>query len=161
MVVAGFILVFSTALSLPWQVTVQGILHRAFDKKYPQTVVTANGLEFPVLRIACEGLKGLVDCRRMRKIIKWDFLALNCLLEKMAHGSQRYSREARWLMLHFRLVLVSLVPRHWLGLREKPAVPPRAEILQHFASLVGEGTNLVPLGKLSASDFQPSFEPVG
>jgi hypothetical protein len=57
------------------------------------------------------------------------------------------------LILYFKLLYVSLVTRHWLGLRETPAVLKLTAILQYFANVVGERVNSVQYGNLAASDF--------
>jgi hypothetical protein len=138
MVVAGLILVTSRALLYYWQVTVQKIPRRAFHREYFQTIVTANHLEFPALRKAFEELSAPVDYSRLRRIIKSDFLALTYLLKHDANVSQCHSREEQLFIFYFRLVLVSLIVRHRLRLREKPAVLELAAILQYFANIVGE-----------------------
>lgn len=154
MVVPVLILVFSTALFFfYWQVTFQRILRQAIDEKYFQSVVAANRLEFPVLRKAFEELNVPVDYPRMRKIIKCDFLALTYLLKNAVNVNQHYSREERLLIFYFRLVLGSLIARHWLRLREKPAVLELAAILQYFANIVGKRMSSVRLGNLTASDY--------
>jgi hypothetical protein len=154
MVVPVLILVFSTALFFfYWQVTFQRILRQAIDEKYFQSVVAANRLEFPVLRKAFEELNVPVDYPRMRKIIKCDFLALTYLLKNAVNVNQHYSGEERWLIFYFRLVLGSLIARHWLRLREKPAVLELAAILQYFANIVGKRMSSVRLGNLTASDY--------
>ncbi|MGD0227058.1 MAG: hypothetical protein ABSF71_32425 [Terriglobia bacterium] len=154
MVVPVLILVFSTALFFfYWQVTFQRILRQAIDEKYFQSVVAANRLEFPVLRKAFEELNVPVDYPRMRKIIKCDFLALTYLLKNAVNVNQHYSGEERLLIFYFRLVLGSLIARHWLRLREKPAVLELAAILQYFANIVGKRMSSVRLGNLTASDY--------
>ena len=154
MVVSVLVLIFSTALFFfYWQVTVQRILRRAFDQEYFQTMVTTIRLEFPTLRKAFEEPNAPVDYARLRMIIKCDFRALTYLLKNAANVGQRYSREERLLIFYFRLVLVSLIARHWLRLREKPAVLELAAILQYFANIVGKRINSVRFGNLSASDY--------
>jgi len=158
MVVSGVILVFSTALFFFYcQVTVQRILRRAFDQAYFQTIVTANHLAFPTLRKAFEELNAPVDYARLRMNMKCDFLALTYLLKNASNMRQCYSREERLLMLYFRLALISLTIRHWLRLREKPAVLGLAAILQYFANIVGERIDSVRFGNLSAFDYIPSI----
>ena len=154
MVVAVLILIFSTALFFfYWQVTFQRILRRAFDREYFQTMVTANRLEFPALRKAFEEPNAPVDYPRLRMIIKCDFQALTYLLKNAANVSQGYSREERLLIFYFCLVRASLIARHWLRLREKPAVLELAAILQYFANIVGKRINSVRLDNLSAFDY--------
>jgi hypothetical protein len=90
-------------------------------------------------------------------MLKCDFLALTYLLKNSANVNQRYSREERLLIFYFRLVLISLIARHWLRLREKPAVLDLAVILQYFANILGERMNSVRFGNLSAFDYLLSF----
>jgi hypothetical protein len=152
--VAVLVLIFSTALFFfYWQVTVQRILRRAFDREYFQTMVTAIRLEFPALRKAFEEPNAPVDYPRLRMMLKCDFLALTYLLKNAANVSQRYSREERLLIFYYRLVLGSLIALHWLRLREKPAVLELAAILQYFANIVGKRMNSVRFGNLSAYDY--------
>jgi hypothetical protein len=139
--VVGLILVIAPVLFFCWQVTVQRILRRALPREYFQTVVTANRLEFPALRKACEEPHPPVDYGRLRMIVKCDFLALTFLLKNAANVSQRYSPEEQLLIFYFHQVLLSLIVRHWLRLREKPAVLELAAILQHFANILGERIN--------------------
>lgn len=154
MIVSCLILVLSAALfCFYWQITVERILHRAFDQKYFQTIVTVNRLEFPVLREAFEGLNSSVEYSRMRTIVKCDFLALTYLLKNAGNLNRRHSSQERMLIFYFRLVLISLMTRHWLHLGEKPAVLKLAEILQYFANLVGERLNSVRFGNLSTSEY--------
>ena len=151
---AVLVLIFSTALFFfYWQVTVQRILRRAFDREYFQTMVTAIRLEFPALRKAFEEPNAPVDYPRLRMMLKCDFLALTYLLKNAANVSQRYSREERLLIFYYRLVLGSLIALHWLRLREKPAVLELAAILQYFANIVGKRMNSVRFGNLSAYDY--------
>jgi hypothetical protein len=154
MVVALLILVFSTALFFFYlQVTVQRILCRAFDGEFLQTLVTANRLEFPALRKAFEEPSVPVDYPRLRRNIKCDFQTLTYLLKNASNVDQRYSREERLLIFYFRLVLGSLIARHWLRLREKPAVLELALILQYFANIVGKRIKCVRFANLYASDY--------
>ena len=136
--VVGVIPVIAPVLFFCWHTTIQKTLRRAFHRDYFQTVVTANRLEFPALRKACEEPHAPVAYGRLRMMVKRDFLALTFLLKNADNVSQRYSREERLLMLYFRLVLVSLIVRHWLRLREEPAFLELAAILQYFANIVGE-----------------------
>jgi hypothetical protein len=154
MVMACLILVFSTALFFFYcQVTIQKILRRAFDYAYFQALAAANRLEFPALRKAFEEADASADYARMRMNIKCDFLALTYLLKNASNLRQSYSREERLLMLYFRLALISLAVRHWLRLREKPAVMTLTAILQYFANVAGARMNSLRFGDLSFSDY--------
>jgi hypothetical protein len=154
MLMAVLILVFSTALFFFYcQVTIHKILRRTFEQAYFRTIVAANGLEFPVLRNAFQGPNVPLDYAHVRTGIKCDFLALRYLLKNAANLQQRYSWQERVLMLYFRLVLASLAVRHRLHLSEKPAVLGLAEILQHFANVVGQRVNSVRLENLTALEY--------
>jgi hypothetical protein len=80
-------------------------------------------------------------------------LALTYLLKNAANINQRYSFEERLLILYFRLVFASMIMRHWLKLRETPAVLKLTAILKYFANVVGERVNTVRFGNLTASDY--------
>jgi len=154
MVMACLILVFSTALFFFYcQVTLQKILRRAFDHAYFQALAAANRLEFPALRRAFEEVDASADYARMRMNIKCDFLAVTYLLKNACNIRQGYSREERLLMLYFRLAVISLTVRHWLGLREKPAVMLLTAILQCFANVAGSRMNSLRFGDPSFSNF--------
>jgi hypothetical protein len=56
-------------------------------------------------------------------------------------------------MFYFHLVFVSLLTRHWLRVREKPAILKLTAILQYFANVVGQRVNTVRFGNLTASDY--------
>ena len=151
---AVLILIFSTALFFfYWQVAVQRILRRAFDREYFQTMVTAIRLEFPALRKAFEETNAPVDYPRLRLMLKRDFLSLTYLLKNAVNVHQSYSHEERLLAFYFRLVLGSLTVLHWLRLRERPAVLELAAILQYFANIVGQRMNSVRFANLSASEY--------
>ena len=158
MVMAVLILVFSTALFFFYcQVIIQRILRRTFDQAYFLAIVTANRLEFPALRKAFEETNAPVDYAHLRTNIKCDFRALTYLLKNACNMRQCYSRDERLLILYFRLVLISLTVRHWLGLREKPTILGLAAILQYFANIVGERVHSVRFGELSISTYMPSL----
>lgn len=154
MVVPGLILVCYAAILFYWRVSIQRVLHRAFDQKYFQTIVTVNRLEFPVMRKAFEGSNSPVEYPRVRMIVKRDFLALTYLLKNAANLDLRHSLEERLMIFHFHLVFVYLIARHCLRLREEPAVLKLTAILQCFTNIVSERMNSVRLGNLSASDYQ-------
>jgi hypothetical protein len=154
MFLAALILILSTALFFFYlQVTFQSILRRQFDREYFQAIVNANCLEFPAVRKALEEFNTPVDYPRLRMMLKCDFLALTYLLKNAANVNQRYSREERLLMFYFHLVFASLITRHWLRVREKPAVLKLTAILQYFANVVGQRVNTVRFGNLTASDY--------
>jgi hypothetical protein len=154
MFLAALILILSTALFFFYlQVTCQSILRRQFDREYFQAIVNANRLEFPAVRKALEEFNTPVDYPRLRMMLKCDFLALTYLLKNAANVNQRYSREERLLMFYFHLVFASLITRHWLRVREKPAVLKLTAILQYFANVVGQRVNTVRFGNLTASDY--------
>jgi hypothetical protein len=154
MFMASLVLVVSTALFFFYfQVACQRILRRKFDREYFQAIVNANRLEFPVVRKTLEEYEAPVDYARVRMILKCDYLALTYLLKNAANVNQRYSREELLLILYFKAVFFSLVARHWLRLREKPAILKLTAVLQFFANVVGQRVSLVRFGNLTASDY--------
>ena len=154
MFMASLVLVVSTALFFFYfQVVCQRILRRKFDHEYFQAIVNANRLEFPVVRKTLEEYEAPVDYARVRMILKCDYLALTYLLKNAANVHQRYSREELLLILYFKAVFFSLVARHWLRLREKPAILKLTAVLQFFANVVGQRVSLVRFGNLTASDY--------
>jgi len=154
MFLAAVILILSTALFFFYlQTTCQKILRRQFDQEYFQAIVNANRLEFPSVRKGLEDFGAPVDYPRLRMMLKCDFLALTYLLKNAANLNQRYSSEERLLMLYFRLVFLLLVSRHWLRLREKPAILKLTAILQFFANVVGQRVDTVRFADLTASDY--------
>jgi hypothetical protein len=154
MFMASLVLVVSTALFFFYfQVACQRILRRKFDREYFQAIVNANRLEFPVVRKTLEEYEAPLDYARVRMILKCDYLALTYLLKNAANVNQRYSREELLLILYFKAVFFSLVARHWLRLREKPAILRLTTILQFFANVVGQRVSLVRFGNLTASDY--------
>jgi len=56
-------------------------------------------------------------------------------------------------MLYFRLVFASLITRHWLRVREKPAILKLTAVLQYFANVVGQRVDTVRFANLAASDY--------
>jgi hypothetical protein len=154
MVLAALILILSSAFFFFYlQVTCQRILRRQFDREYFLAIVNANRLEFPAVRRAVEEFNAPVDYPRLRMMLKCDFLALTYLLKNAVNVNQRYSREERLLMLYFRLVFASLITRHWLRVREKPAIVKLTAILQYFANVVGQRVNTVRFANLTVSDY--------
>jgi hypothetical protein len=154
MFLAALILILSTALFFFYfQATCQKILQRQFAQEYFRAIVNANRLEFPSVRKALEDFGAPVDYPRLRLMLKCDFLALTYLLKNAANLNQRYSTEELYLMVYFRLVFFSLFTRHWLRLREKPAILKLTAILQFFANVVGQRVDTVRFADLTASDY--------
>ncbi len=153
MVMAALILILSTALFFFYlQSTLQSILRRQFDREYFLTIVIANRLEFLEVRMALEEMNAPVDSLQLRTTLQGDFRALTYLLRYAANVNQRYSLEERFVMLCFRLVFVSLITRHWLRLREKPAILKLTAILQYFANVVGQRVNALRFDNLAAAE---------
>jgi hypothetical protein len=154
MFLATLILILSTALFFFYlQMVCQKILRRQFSQEFFQSIVDANGLEFPSVRKALEGFGSSVEYPRLTLTLKCDFLALTYLLKNAANVNQRYSYEERLLIVYFKLISVSLITRHWLKLRETPAVLKMTAVLEYFANVVGERVNTVKFGNLTASDY--------
>ena len=154
MALAALILILSSAFFLFYlQVTCQRLLRRQFDREYFLAIVNANRLEFPAVRRTLEEFNAPVDYPRLRMMLKCDFLALTYLLKNAVNVDQRYSRDEQLLMLYFRLVFASLITRHWLRVREKPAILKLTAVLQYFANVVGQRVDTVRFANLAASDY--------
>ncbi|MGD0456705.1 MAG: hypothetical protein ABSC21_03060 [Terriglobia bacterium] len=153
MVLAALILILSTAFFFFYmQATCQRILRQQFDREYFLAVVNASSLEFPAVRRTLGEFNAPVDYPRLRMMLKCDFLALTYLLKNAVNVHQRYSGKERLLMFYFRLVFASLIIRHWLQVREKPALLKLTAILQCFANVVGQRVNTVRFANLTAAD---------
>jgi hypothetical protein len=151
---AALILILSLALFFFYlQAVCQKILRRKFTQEFFQSIVNANRLEFPSVRKAIEDFGAPVDYQRTALTLKCDFLALTYLLKNAANVNQRYSHEERLLILYFKWIFLSFIARHWLRLRETPAVLKLTAILEYFANVVGERVNTVRFGNLTASDY--------
>ena len=154
MVLAALILILSTAFFFFYmQATCQRILRQQFDREYFLAVVNASSLEFPAVRRTLGEFNAPVDYPRLRMMLKCDFLALTYLLKNAVNVDQRYSREEQLLMLYFRLAFASLITRHWLRVREKPAILKLTAVLQYFANVVGQRVDTVRFANLAASDY--------
>jgi len=154
MVMAALILTLSTAFFFFYlQATCQRILRQQFDREYFLAIVNASGLEFPAVRRTLGEFNAPVDYPRLRMMLKCDFLALTYLLKNAVNVHQRYSGKERLLMFYFRLVLASLITRHWLRVGEKPAILKLTAILQYFANVVGQRVNSVRFANLTAADY--------
>jgi hypothetical protein len=128
-------------------------LRRQFDREYFLAIVNANRLEFPAVRRGLGESSAPVDYPRLRIMLKCDFLALTYLLKNAVNVHERYSCEERLLMFYFRLVFASFSTRHWLRVREKPAILKLTAILQYFANVVGQRVNTVQFANLTAADY--------
>ena len=154
MFMAALILILSTGLFFFYlQAACQKILRRQFAQQFSQMIVKANGLEFPSVRKTLEGFGVPPEYPRLMVTLRCDFLALTYLVKNASNVNQRYTYEERLLILCFKMVSVSLVTRHWLRLREKPAALKLTAILEYFANVVGERVNTVRFGNLTASDY--------
>lgn len=154
MFVAALILILSTGLFFFYlQAVCQKILRRRFVRQYSQMIVEANGLEFPSVRKDLEEFGLSVEYPRLMLTLKCDFLTLTYLAKNAANFDQSYTYEEHLLIFYFKLVSVSLVARHWLRLREKPAALKLSAILEYFANVVGERVNTVRLANLTASNY--------
>ena len=154
MVLSALILILSTAFFFVYlQATCQRILRRQFERAYFLAIVNATRLEFPAVRRTLGEFNAPVDYPRLRMMLKCDFRALTYLLKNAVNLSQRYSGEERLLMFYFRLVFASLITRHWLRVREKPAILKLTAVLQYFANVVGQRVDTVRFANLAASDY--------
>ncbi len=158
MVVATLILIVSTGLLLFYfQTTCQRILRHRFEQEYFRAIVNANRLEFLAIRKAVEEFDAPVEFARVRMTLKCDYFALTYLLKNAANAGQRYSREERLLILYFRLVLFSLMVRHWLRLRETPGILRLTQVLQYFANVIGQRVSTIRFGGLTATEYATNF----
>ncbi len=154
MIMATLILILSTALFFFYlQGVCQKILRRQFAPSFWLAIANANGFEFPSVRKSLEGSGVPVQYPGLMKALRCDFLALTYLAKNAVNVNQSYNCEKRFLILYGKFLFLSLVTRHWLRLREKPAALKLTAILQHFANVVGERANAVRFGNMSASDY--------
>jgi hypothetical protein len=154
MIMATLILILSTALFFFYlQGVCQKILRRQFAQSFWRLIAHANGYEFPSVRKALEGFGVSVEYPWLMVTLRHDFLALTYLLKNAVNVNQRYTYEDRLLILYFKLVLVSLVTRHRLNLRETPAALKLTVILEYFANVVGERVNKIRFGNLTTFDY--------
>jgi hypothetical protein len=153
--IIALILPLSTGLFFFYlQFTCEKILRRNFDREYFRAVVNANCLEFPSVNQSLQDLELPADYSRLLTGLKMDFLVLISLLENASNPIQPYSRTERLLMWYFKLVFLSLILRHWLGWREKPALLTLTAILQYFANLVGRRENASNLNRRYSGEEQ-------
>jgi len=154
MVLAALVLMLSTAFFFfHLQVTCQGLLSRKFDREYSLAIIQANRLEFLAVRRTLEESNASLDFSRLHMMLKCDFRALTYLLRNAVNLNQRYSFDEQLLILYFRLVFASLITRHWLRVREEPAILKLTAILQYFANVVGQRVNTVRFANLTASTY--------
>jgi len=154
MFVATLILILSVALFLYYlQSACQRVLRREFLRAFSQAIVEVNRLEFPSVRKSIQEFDLPLDYPRITLTLKCDFLALRYLLENAANVKQHYTYEERLLVIYFKVMFMSLAMRHWLRLREQPAVLKLTAILEYFANVVGERVDRVRFGNLAASDY--------
>jgi hypothetical protein len=150
MSVASVILTLSAALFFFYfQALCERVLRREFDQPYFLSVVSAGRLEFPSIRKALEEFDGPAEYSQLHTMLKCDFLTLVYLLKDAAKVGQGCSARERMLMLYFRLIFFTLIVRHLLRLREKPAILKLTAILQYFANMVSLRVSTVRFGNLS------------
>jgi hypothetical protein len=158
MFMAALILILSTGLFFFYlQAVCQKILRREFAQSFGQIIVKANGLEFPAVRKGFEGFGSPADFPQLMTSLRCDFLALSYLAKNAINVNLRCTLEERLLILYFKWTLFSLVARHWLRLREKPAALKLTAILEYFANVVGERVNTVRYANLAACDYLPNL----
>jgi hypothetical protein len=148
MFILALILTLSTGLLFFYlQFTCQRILRRNFDREYFRAVVNANCLEFPSVNQSLRDLELPADYSRLLTALKMDFLVLTFLLENAPNPIQPYSWKERLLIWYFKLVFLSLILRHWLGRRDKPALWTLTAILQYLANVLGRLENASTLNQ--------------
>jgi hypothetical protein len=154
MILSWLILALSLAMVFFYfQVTCQRILRRQFDQEYFRSIVNVIRLEFPSLRKSLAEPGTTVDYSRLPKALKCDFLALTHLLRNTADAKPGYSKEQRFLILYFRVQLLSLAVRRSLRVGERKAALRLTSILQYFANVVGERMNDVGFGNSTTASY--------
>jgi hypothetical protein len=154
MIMATLILIFSTALFFFYlQGVCQKILRRHFAEAFWQVISSANGFEFPMIRQTLKESDAPIQYASVVATLKRDFQTLTYLTRNAANFNQRYSNQERFLIVYSKFIFLSLTTRHWLRLREKPAVLKLTAILEYFANVVGERVNAVRFENLTASDY--------
>jgi hypothetical protein len=158
MIVATVILILSAALfCFYFQITCQKILRRQFDRKYFQSIASANRLEFLSVRERLDGLGKPAARSLLCQALKCDFLALTYLLKNAANVNRRYASEERFLILYFRWQFLSLAMRRLLGMSDDRVILRLTSVLQYFANVVGQRVEAVKFGSLAAAEFPLSF----
>jgi hypothetical protein len=135
------------------QALCQKLMGRRLTRKFYEPIVTAHQLEFPLVRKAVENFGSSGECSRLTVTLKCDFLAVTYLLRNASNFDQRVTYEDRLLMLYFKVLFVSLITRHRLGLRKNSTVLKLTTILQYFADVVGERVSTVRFEPVTAADF--------
>jgi hypothetical protein len=154
MIAATIILTVSAALLLFYlQVLCEKILQRPFEDPLPDPIVDANRLEFPFVRTALREFDTPTDYPRFRVQLKCDYLALIYLLRNAANQNHRLSRNERLLSFYFRALSGLLGATRLTGVGEKLILLKMTEVLQYFASLLGERIKRVRFGQLTASEY--------
>ena len=152
MIVSWLILTLSLAMVFFYfQATCQRILRRQFNQEYFRSIASVIRLQFPYLRDALEQAGDSFDYSRLPRALKCDFLALTHLLRNIADRKQGHSKEERFLILYFRVQLLSLAVRRVLRRGERKAALRLTSILQYFANVVGERMSHVELGNSPAA----------
>jgi len=154
MILAALILTFSTAMVFFYfQATCQRILGRQFERDYFQSIANVIRLEFPSLRVALEESEASFEYSRLPRALKCDFLALTLLLRNNADAKQGYCKEQWFLVLYFRVQLLSLAVRRFLRVGERKTALRLTSILQYFANVVGQRLYSGGFGNLRADYF--------
>ena len=151
MILSCLILTLSMAMFFFYfQAACQKILRRQFEREYFQSIANVIRLEFPSLEKALANPGAKLDCSRLSRTLKCDFLALTYLLKSTAGERQRHSREEYLLMVYFRCQLISLAARRLLRRGEKRAMRRLASVLHYFANVVGQRVITEGFGNLQA-----------
>jgi hypothetical protein len=154
MIPAIAILIISTALLLFYlQATCQRILRRRAHEEFYHSIVNANRLEFPFVRMAIENYDAPADYKRFRMQLRCDFLALIYLLKNAVNDSQRLSGDEKLLVLNFKVLSFLLAACHLFGFGEKVFMLKLASILQFFGNVLGERVRNIHFGELTASEY--------
>ncbi len=154
MFMASLVLILSAAMFMFYlQAICQKILRRQFEHSFFKSVVNANRLAFPAIRMEAEGEGRLASYAEARTALKCDYSTLTYLLKHANNINSTFAAEERLLMAYFRAVFFSLTVRRFLGLKETPALMKLTAILQYFSNVVGQRTGQLRLGNLAASDY--------
>ena len=140
-------LISSAALCMSYLRTAcEAILRRRLNQQSCDSVVEANGLQFPFVRKAVEDFGVPMDYERFRMQLKGDFVALRHLLARNAmrpsrprwvYLEERLEERQVWLLtVYFRAVFQALVIVHALRLNERGAFLKLAKILEYFAKVL-------------------------
>ena len=121
-----------------------------FEREYFQSIANVMRLELPSLRKSLAEVGTTVDCSRLPRALKCDFLALTHLLQNTANGKKDHFKGPRILILYFRVQLISFAVGRLLRVGEKKALLRLTSVLKYFADVVGQSLYASESGNLRA-----------